>query len=344
MAYSNYQLEDFIADEYFIKWVKAPNEESNAYWNAWISNHQYQKATIQQAREIILRLEFKENHAPEGKFLEIWEKIAPASEEESVELSLNRTPSKNNSSTGSHWYLKIAASVALICLSLWVYNFYENSKPIIIATAYGESQTLFLPDSTKVTLNANSKISYKEEDFNENHREVQLEGQAFFSVVHKADNQNFKVHTQELQVEVLGTRFDVNSRRGTTKVILEEGKVRLDMERKNQKNQTVMMRPGDLVEVSGNAKKISRKTVDPQGYLSWRNNTLEFNATPLSEIGQLIEDNYGYKVVFADEELRERKFTGTSSSDDIHDLLKKLSKLFDMSVSQKGMEIIIEKQ
>ncbi len=343
MAYSNFKVEDFITDEYFIKWVKTPSEESNAFWSSWISTHPQQKATFQKAREIILLLEIKENRAPEGKFLEIWENIAQASDDKTVRMSVNKDNMiLRHAGRTYQWFIKTAAAVAFFCLIIWAYSLYYDSRSIVITTSYGESRTLFLPDSTKVTLNANSILSYAPNDFTENHREVSLQGQAFFAVVHKSGNQNFKVHTSALQVEVLGTRFDVNSRRGKTKVILEEGRVRLDVDRESKKPETLVMKPGDFVEVSEYTKEIKRKTVDPQEYLSWRNNRLEFVSSSLQEIGQLIEDNYGYKVIFSDAELKERKFTGSSSSEDIQELLQKLSKLFDLNIKQEGREIIIQ--
>jgi ferric-dicitrate binding protein FerR (iron transport regulator) len=161
--------------------------------------------------------------------------------------------------------------------------------------------------------------------------------------VHKSTNENFKVHTNELEVEVLGTRFDVNSRRGMTKVILEEGKVKLDMNR-SQVHDPLVMKPGDFVEVSKKSNSVKRKSVDPDEYLSWRNNMLEFNSTSLKEIANLIEDNYGYQVVFRDQQLAERKFTGSSSSDDLQELTQKLSKLFDLKITQEGNVITIDRQ
>ena len=346
MPYSKYTLEDFIADEYFIKWVKSPNEESNAYWMAWISKNPSQKAIIQQAREIIQLLEIKEKQAPEGKFLEVWENIAQATEQKTNPFIVEQAEPRSLPlvSSGKFW-LRIAASVMLFFgLGMWSYVVYQKSRVIVITTAYGESRTLFLPDSTKVMLNANSILRYSPYDFDENHREVSLDGQAFFAVTHQRDNQNFRVQTSELQVEVLGTRFDVNSRRGKTKVILEEGKVRLDVDRDHAEKKSVMMKPGDYVEVSDKTEEISRKTVNPEHYLAWRNNRLEFNGATLQEIAQLIEDNYGYKIIFQDEDLKGRKFTGSSSNENIQELLDKLSLLFEMDVTQKGNEINIGKQ
>src|SRR5688572_28246450 len=156
-----------------------------------------------------------------------------------------------------------------------------------------------------VTLNFNSSLRFSRVDFNEKGREVWLDGEAFFAVVHKSNHQNFLVHTDQLKVEVLGTKFDVNSRRGKTRVMLEEGKVKLDL--KSAFTKQVIMKPGELVEYSEKDKAPTRKTVDPTNYLSWKNNRLVFTSTSLLEIAHLLEDNYGYKVAFEDPEISKRK-------------------------------------
>jgi transmembrane sensor len=344
MQYSNYSSEDFVTNEYFIRWVKSPDDETNAFWNSWISQHPNKKNELYKAREIVLLLDIKENKVREGKFLETWEKISGRIEEKAGQASINIAYDEEVSPTRKiHWYYKIAAVLLVGVLAFWGYTTYNNAQTVLIQTAYGESRTLFLPDSTKVTLNANSSIRYSKKDLQEHKREVWLDGEAFFSVVHKSTNENFKVHTNELEVEVLGTRFDVNSRRGMTKVILEEGKVKLDMNR-SQVHDPLVMKPGDFVEVSKKSNSVKRKSVDPDEYLSWRNNMLEFNSTSLKEIANLIEDNYGYQVVFRDQQLAERKFTGSSSSDDLQELTQKLSKLFDLKITQEGNVITIDRQ
>jgi transmembrane sensor len=343
MSYSSYSVEDFIADEEFIKWVKNPDEQSNTFWNSWLTKNPHKQSDVARAREIILLLDIKSIEPQEGKFLETWEKILERTEENSDHLMV--TPHDSELATVKQpltWFYKVAAAIAMLLVAFAGYTAFQTFNKTTIRTSYGESRTLFLPDSTKVTLNANSSISFNKTKF-ESNREVWLEGEAFFAVVHKLNNANFGVHTNELELEVLGTRFDVNSRRGTTKVILEEGKVRLDMNR-SRLSDIIIMKPGDLVEVSKEAQSLSTKSVDPLEYISWRNNLLEFNAMPISEIANMIEDNYGYKVLVLDEQIGEKKFTGSASADNLEDLTEKLSKIFNLKITQENNEIRIENQ
>jgi transmembrane sensor len=343
MSYPNYSVEDFVTDAYFISWVKSPNDESDSFWNSWLTQYPHKKADVYKARDIILMLDIKEDLPAEGKFLETWEKIATRIDAKSVTSDISFTPKREVQKRRFFWYHQVAAGLLAVVLSLGGYSVYQKFKTTVIQTSYGESRTFFLPDSTKVTLNANSSLHYIKSDFQHHGREVWLDGEAFFSVVRKTSNENFKVHTKELEVEVLGTRFDVNSRRGKTKVVLEEGKVKVDMNR-SLVQQHLVMSPGDFVEVSKNAKSIHRKLVNPDQYFSWRNNKLEFNGTTLREIGNLIEDNYGYQVVFVDEKLTDKKFTGNSSSDDLQELTQKLSRVFDLKITQEENVIMIDRK
>ena len=75
MEYSKFKVEEFVTDEYFVRWIKKPDVETNAFWNSWLSKNLQQLASVRKAREIILHLDFKIYRPPEGRFLEVWERI-----------------------------------------------------------------------------------------------------------------------------------------------------------------------------------------------------------------------------------------------------------------------------
>lgn len=337
MDYSHYTVEDFVADESFIQWVKNPIDGRDDYWSSWLSRHPEKEPVIREARQIVLMLHFKETQAPEGKFLEIWEKISDAGEPGILDVLDASTPEKTLRYFRT-WH-KVAAVFIVVALAFAGVMRFKGPHTITVQTAFGESRALFLPDSTKVTLNANSTLRYLS-SFNKENREVWIEGEAFFAVVRKKDK-NFRVHTDEVQVEVLGTRFNVNTRRGTSKVVLEEGKIKLDIPQIGV-SAGLVMQPGDLVEVSSGTKRIERKRVDVVNYSSWRMNKLFFEGTSLEEIAQLLEDNYGFEVVFRDESLKEQRFTGSSSVDDPAELITKLNKVFGLNIRLQGNELVIQ--
>ncbi len=344
MDYSRFQVEDFVTDEYFVKWVKKPDHSNNAFWNAWMSKNPEGAERVRAAREIILHLDFKPNVPPEGKFLEVWDKIVKGDSNDLRSIPYVATGSSSHEKERTpnrkaiYW---IAATLALLVVFSAVLIGVTPGK-LEVSTAYGESRTLSLPDSTKVTLNANSKISFSSSRFSNNSREVFLSGEAFFSVVHKESHEKFLVHTEELTIEVLGTKFNVNSRRGNTKIILTEGKIKLNITG-DKKGDSLIMAPGEYVEFTKKGA-LTRKNVDAGNYLEWRNNRLMFVGTSLHEIGQLLEDNYGYEVTFQNDSIKYKKFTGSSSAVEIEELLEKLSRVYDLEVEKNGNKVTLKQK
>lgn len=330
-------VEAFVTDASFIRWVKNPVGEDRAYWEAWRSQHPQQEAMLQEARQLVMALQFEEEKPANEKFLEIWGNLVEAEAEEHYPIHITRAEAATRAQ-GRMWY-KVAA-VLLVAVAALVYSFITVwPKTVEIQTGYGESRTLFLPDSTKVTLNANSTLRYTE-GFHQQ-RQVWLDGEAFFSVVHQPNHDNFLVHTPELKVEVLGTRFNVNSRRGTSQVVLEEGKVKLNIAH-TQPEAAIEMKPGEMVAVNAQTHQVDKKEVTVDTYVAWKNNRLTFVSTSLQDIARLLEDNYGYQVVFAEDSLKQKLFTGSSSVDNLQELLQKLNHIFNLDIKQDGKKLIIQ--
>jgi ferric-dicitrate binding protein FerR (iron transport regulator) len=204
-------------------------------------------------------------------------------------------------------------------------------------TGYGQTKEITLPDGSKVTLNGNSKLEYKSSWRNDDVREVSLTGEAFFEVTHKTNNQKFIVKTRDLSVEVLGTEFNVMSRKTRSYVVLRKGSVRLAVEGKED----WVMKPGEMVEVDKKGINLTSKKVNPENYVSWRNNVLAFQSNSLEEIAQMIEENYDLQVEIPDKSLARERFTGAFPlNEDIEVLLKMLAKSYHFKIDKSGDVII----
>jgi ferric-dicitrate binding protein FerR (iron transport regulator) len=203
-----------------------------------------------------------------------------------------------------------------------------------MATGNGEIKTLLLPDSTVVVLNANSSISYSTDISKKHTREVWLEGEAFFTVKHIApDSQaarRFIVHSGDLNVEVLGTTFNVNKRATVTNVSLNTGKIKIDV--KDQPESAIFLQPGDFIQYSVVKKHILRKRVKAELYSVWKEQKLVLDKMPLSAIAQLIQDAFGHKVTITDKRLAESKVSGTLFMKDETAILETLSFVLDINI------------
>jgi len=208
-------------------------------------------------------------------------------------------------------------------------------------TAYGETRTFVLPDRSQVTLNAHSRLKVPRRFLWAHQREVWLAGEAFFRVARRPDRATFTVHTPDLRVEVLGTKFNVSQRRGTTRVVLSEGKVKL-VAKAGRTVAPLLMQPGDYAELAPARTAFRKKTVKPEHYSSWQDNKLIFEQTPLPEVLQTVEDFYGVRIVLADSTLADRKFTSTLPNNDLDVVLKSLERVFGFEVVREPGQVVLQ--
>lgn len=239
------------------------------------------------------------------------------------------------------WY-GAAAVVALFATGMVLWMLLGRQQTMEYITAYGETRTLTLPDSTTVILNANSSLTYQDNWHADEPREVWLDGEAYFSVVHTRNHQRFLVNvTDDFTVEVLGTEFNVKDRREKTQVVLNTGKVRLDI-REPDKAQTVTMQPGELVEFSGIDKSLVKKQVNPELYAAWRHHKMIFEEMPLQEIARVLEDNYGVAITIEDSTLANTRLTGAFPTHNLDMIFTSLPTVVEMEVVKNKDEIIFK--
>lgn len=202
----------------------------------------------------------------------------------------------------------VAATLVLaLGIGLWLFPSSGESELTVITTAFAEQRTVSLPDGSTVELNANSTISFQQQWSDEENRKVWLHGEAFFHVTKKQKTgQKFCVLTDDLVVEVLGTSFNVNTHHEETKVFLEEGKVKLNLE---EAPEPILMEPGELVSYSQKTKKTVKRNTLQEEPSSWRDGFVLLEDRSLEEILQKVNEIYGleYRVV-NDDNIR-RSFT-----------------------------------
>jgi ferric-dicitrate binding protein FerR (iron transport regulator) len=159
-----------------------------------------------------------------------------------------------------------------------------------------------------VFLNSGSKFRYPNQ-FNQSERNVFLEGEAYFKV--KSNKKlPFKVNTQSLQVEVLGTSFNVSAYPGDgyQAVVLEEGKVQIN-ELSGEKIDEI--HPGQIALKRDGVEGVKIEGIEPYQYTSWKDGKVVFEGERLSDIAKKLERWYNVEIRFEKEKLKDYKFTGT---------------------------------
>ncbi|CAN5129071.1 FecR domain-containing protein [soil metagenome] len=234
--------------------------------------------------------------------------------------------------------LKIASVfIGFLLISVLTYHFLNRSKIIYYSTAYGERLNLLLSDSSMVTLNSNSTIKFKENWKLNEDREIWLDGEAFFTVKHSQNHQEFKVYASDLEVKALGTKFNVNNRRGKPWVVLNSGLVLLNLQGTSE---DLILNPGELAEYSIQENEYQKKVVDPEIYTSWVNQKLVFEKTSLRKIAEILEDNYGVEVIINDPNLADMTFSAVIPMEDLDIFLNILSEAFEINIRRQQNKII----
>ncbi len=245
----------------------------------------------------------------------------------------NKADSKQRFFSIKNWQIAASLTGVLIAVAVWYYLLPQAQTH---ETQYSEVKTIILPDSSVVYLNANSKITYSDDLAENATREVWLSGEAYFEVTRRqaTSNQPVKmvVHTAQVDIEVLGTAFNVKDRRGITQVVLDEGKVRLKNPQSD--NELIAMEPGESVRVDEQHSFSVEKIGEETHVSSWKENELYFDDQSLREIQQVLADNYGIQLQFANPTVSELTFTGSTPADDISVLFTTLEKSFALKIEE----------
>jgi transmembrane sensor len=189
----------------------------------------------------------------------------------------------------------------------------DNSKVVFntVIVPYGKRTQIFLSDGTKVWLNSGSKLVYPVV-FTENKREVYIDGEAVFDVVH-LDGKSFVVSTRDFDIKVLGTVFNVcaYSDDQVSGTVLAQGKIELVDRGTSLLTQTkLIMSPGTMALFNHDQGTFEQRQVNPEKYLSWRDGYLIFNSEKLENILRKLSRYYNIEMIIADNQLRSETFSG----------------------------------
>jgi ferric-dicitrate binding protein FerR (iron transport regulator) len=238
------------------------------------------------------------------------------------------------------WWRVAAAAIVLgmAACAGWYWWLREPAATFIVADGQ-TAKTVQLADGTTVQLKAGSVLKVAG-DFGKQRREVEITGAAWFAVEAAADRP-FIVHTPHaLNVEVLGTEFNVDVREGKTRVLLTRGSVKVRLNTVNNTHE-MLLKPGQMADFDPVRKTFSRREADTLLYAAWKENLLTFRNETLAGVARQLHREFGQELRFADTSLQSLLFTGYLSSTDIRTSIKTVEQTFDLQAQRINQNTIL---
>lgn len=202
----------------------------------------------------------------------------------------------------------VAASATIVIAGgMFVLN--SHRTPVeVVANDTGHDLHMTLPDGSQVWLYYGAVVSYPEK-FDEHVRRISLRGEAFFDVAH-LEQSRFIVSGELLEVEALGTRFNVASDEDTARVVLESGSVGISRMDGSQIVGKAILRPGEMGVVARGGFDIRTEPVDTQLYTSWKDDHINIKSQTLENVMRMLSKRYNVAIHMMGVDLRQETFTG----------------------------------
>ncbi len=224
-------------------------------------------------------------------------------------------------------------------------NIASKSEKHTLVVPRGHQYEMTLADGTMVYVNSNSKIIYPT-TFIEGTRKIWIEkGEIFIDVKHNPEKA-FIINVRGLDIEVLGTRFNINAETDNeiVKVALQEGKIKVHpSDSKSINFKPVEMHPGQMLSVNYQTKKLKLEKVDIEMEMAWMNGSYYFENESLKSIMRVLSNWHDYDIVFENVEYKEIKYSGRlEKANHIKTTLEALSELGQVVFEIKENKIIVK--
>lgn len=176
---------------------------------------------------------------------------------------------------------------------------------------FGSQAKVKLPDGTVVWLNSGSELRY-DNSFGKNERKVSFSGEGYFEVT-KNTNKPFMVHTNNVDIKVLGTVFNVNSyaNETTVKVDLLEGKVDVSALAENGTLENKTLLPNEMLVYDKKLKKMSAGKSDAAKSAQWKTGKLTFDNVSMEKLLRNLERKYDVHFIIESKKIKSEMFTGS---------------------------------
>lgn len=236
-------------------------------------------------------------------------------------------------------FLWRAAASILVILALsgvaLIYNNYQN-RPQIVFNNGSQVIKYILPDSSIVSLNAHSKLTFKNNFMRK--RQVTFDGLAFFKVKRNPDKP-FVIKTSVSEIKVLGTSFSVSTKGKDAEVIVLSGKVAFYSSQEH--SDTVYLEKGERGLFVAQTGRLEEQINYDQNFLSWENHKLTFDKSPLADVIRDLERLYKVKFIIKSTDIYKLNYTSEFLDAPLNEVLKEIELVLNIESEINGNTITL---
>ncbi|UCS91562.1 DUF4974 domain-containing protein [Echinicola marina] len=339
---------ELLEDLEFIKWVKYPSKERDAFWNKWMEANPDKIKELMLAREIILGLQFPAKLPSH----ELEEEVLAGLLREKGEYE-NKKKSGEKEGYRYEWFnkqqwLKIAVIVTMGMVLAVLYTGLDSgqldnesiseTKWLTKSVNAGEKLSFKLPDQTIVWLNSGSSLRYPER-FDSTVRWVELDGEAFFEVAENPEKP-FQVSSDGLLTTALGTSFNVNNIiPGKVKVALLTGKVSIQA---RNDSLTYFLKPGLALDFEKEFQQAKIRTFDHDIELGWKSGKLIFDNASFKQVTRKLQKWYGVDFEIVGGPKEDWQLKGEFENQTLESVLKSMSNIEDFTYQFKNKTVVLK--
>src|SRR5947207_4232152 len=355
-------------------------ESERTAFDAWIAEDPAREAEVQRLRDLWqASAAVSDQPDTEAALAQLKDRLQvrpPLAAQTHHPLSTN--VERGNEGVRTAW--RIAAAIALLVGGGAVWFTMRSRSPAsdqrapmwTYATARAQRATLTLPDSSKVTLNTETRLEIPA-SFGRRTRDVYLDGEAYFEVAHD-HKRPVRVHAGNAVTEVLGTKFGVRAREGESavQVAVAEGRVALssspgpvpttsssspgsgstsssppgplstDVERGNEGERTVLEH-GDVGRLASDGRTTVAHGVDVGRMLGWTEGRLAFERTPLPQVLAELDRWFDRDFVLGDSSLTRLRLTTSLRGESLGEAIAVLEAALDVKARVVGRTVILKR-
>jgi len=347
MAFKDDVFRGLLENENFIQWLIAPDKDSDQYWKDWVIANPQKAPVLKDIKAVISAIEPKKNHV-----LEVEEKKEVLGHIMKYAEKKNKVRKLDHGGTRDvpKWGHRLMLAACLVIIAILTANYFNLFAPEIIETTpaatekmiskqtpKGTKSSFYLPDGTLVKLNSSSKLEFPNV-FSDSIREVKLVGQAFFEVT-RNEAVPFIVRTEKMDIQVLGTSFDILSYPNSDRfeVAVATGKVAVD----SHKGYSEILTKTEMTRLDLKSGRLIKSNYTPKYHLGWKDGVLAFEDKSFRQVFEDLERWYGVEINVSSGVDLKKKYTGKYDNQSLENVLFGMATVLDFQFEIDGKQVRI---